>query len=189
MTPTLSKTQRAALVQAARHPLGRAMVKAPTRDALVRLGYLKVTPGEYLGVITDAGRHRAAHAVPGEHLVRCTILLSAAACNILSLDATANQRQVDCEPRGRHRNEVTGPGGRLLALAAELDDVAAGLLCDDTDNPSATRRAAKAAAEQIRKQLQALCPFCGEPRRRVIVRNATCGATECQEANHVRSSQ
>jgi hypothetical protein len=90
-----------------------------------------------------------------------SVWISGTADMILSLDRTAHDRGVECIDRQRRRMkrgwservQVRGSKEDLGKLARELDDVAAGLQCDDLDDPAAGRRAARAAAEQIRKQL------------------------------------
>jgi hypothetical protein len=90
-----------------------------------------------------------------------SVWISGAAEAILSLDSTAADRGLQCVETKRHRIRrgwasrvlVRGSREAIESIATELNDVAAGLLCDDTDDPAATKRAAREGAAQIRKQL------------------------------------
>lgn len=86
-----------------------------------------------------------------------TVLISDAVYEMLGLDdppRCAGRNITYNGATGRHRNIIAGSRDALEALAAELDAVARGVLCNDTDNPSRTREAARRGAASIRKQLR-----------------------------------
>jgi hypothetical protein len=84
---------------------------------------------------------------------RIKIKLSAMTDDILNLDLTGKDRGVTLGASTLRWIEVEGSLEAWKSILDELEAVAAGLLCDASDDPSATRRCAAGAAVRVRKAI------------------------------------